>query len=219
MNTNKKQYRLYEIDSTYTNLYKKAVQKMTESKNKIFSSYKFNLGKKEVSYAIAARMKAWLDYQTDITTKIFIKHKKTSAADFFVECVTFFLTCYLEKTHSKLKVEAEYTSPAVKHTRFDIAILKGDKIKYVIECKTQLGWQRNNWYEDLKRRQENLKSKYPQARLFLLVATTKNWKYQKYKHELGKELFILLNDKWFDEFSFEDTSFLTPIENLLKKIK
>ena len=55
MNTNKKQYRLYEIDSSYTNLYKKAVQKMTESKNKIFSSYKFNLGKKEVSYAIAAR--------------------------------------------------------------------------------------------------------------------------------------------------------------------
>jgi len=58
-----------------------------------------------------------------------------------------------------------------KAIRPDISIWRGDEVVAIIECKTQLGWNRPTWEDQYNERDNKLKELYPQARSFLLVMT------------------------------------------------
>ena len=45
----------------------------------------------------------------------------------------------------------------------------------MIECKIQLGWNRNKWEEDFIKRENKLKERFPNSKAYLLVMNLANW--------------------------------------------
>lgn len=87
----------------------------------------------------------------------------------------------------------------------------------IVECKTQLGWNRNNWEDDFEEREEKLQVLFPNARAFLLVMTGRNWSGFGDNAKVGTKYFCLLDDIW--PVSFEHNGqILTPIEDLFRKL-
>ncbi|MBA3922071.1 MAG: hypothetical protein H0X31_10380 [Nostocaceae cyanobacterium] len=77
----------------------------------------------------------------------------------------------------------------------------------IIECKTQLGWNRGKWEEHFEARKTQLIADFPSAKAYLLVLTNLNWGgFEKEKHQalLGKEYFCLLNRAWPGITSFNE---------------
>lgn len=100
--------------------------------------------------------------------------------------------------------------------RPDISIWHNHELLAIIECKTQLGWHRHNWYEHFQYRENKLKEDFPKAEIFLIVMTSCNWGGFSNHPRVGERLFCLLNEKWpTQDFLTLDTR----IEQLFEKIK
>lgn len=112
----------------------------------------FNLTEKEISAAILLRLKAY--YNSQVKIKEFLGKRYIAAgADFFVETVHFYLKLILEKTAPNFQVFSEKSIERRRGSlRPDISIWKDNKVKAIIECKTQLGWNRHKWEEDFKKK-------------------------------------------------------------------
>ena len=183
----------------------------------ILKNYTFNLNELEITDAILERLKAYYLAQNKI--KLFLsKRYATAAADFFVESVLFFLKLYIESIGKKIEVHSERQIKRVKKSlRPDISIWDGDKILATIECKTQLGWNRENWEKDFLDREAILKQQFPNAKSFLLILTSSNWSLIGQNKFLNIKYFILLDKKWPTEYSASE-QILTQVENLFKQL-
>lgn len=141
-------------------------------------------------------------------------------ADYFVETVLFFLKLYLKTVDGQLEVHSERQIVKEKKAiRPDISIWRQNDVVAIIECKTQLGWNRNGWEKDYYDRESKLKLLFPNAHLFLLVITENNWGGFSDHKLLKHRFFSLLNcDTWISNYS-HNGQILTPIEELFGQIK
>lgn len=91
----------------------------------------------------------------------------------------------------------------------------------IIECKTQLGYDRGNWEGKFQERKQLLKAEFPDAKAYLLVMTDVNWggfKDKQHKQLLGKEYFCLLTKVWPGRISFEEIRKHIFLERCIEKI-
>jgi hypothetical protein len=129
------------------------------------------------------------------------------------------LKTYFKKQGDILQAHSERQVKQTRNSiRPDISVWKGDEVVAIIECKTQLGWSRNNWEHEFLERDKKLKSDYPNAKSFLLVMTGLNWSGFGNNSKLDDSYFCLLNDIWPSAYSDKNQIF-TPIEGLVKQLK
>lgn len=68
----------------------------------------------------------------------------STASDFFVEAIIFYLKLILEKNKIDYEVHSERQIRQKRGAiRPDISVWKKDKVIAVLECKAQLGWNRD----------------------------------------------------------------------------
>jgi hypothetical protein len=179
-----------------------------------------SLEKREITKAILLRMKAYYDTQNKI--KEFLnKRYLPAASDFFVETITFYLKVIFDVKNVGLEVHSErQIRPKRGAIRPDISIWKNDEVVAIIECKTQLGWNRDRWEEDFKKRESKLKDEFPNAKAFLIVMTSKNWSGFPDDNKKVGEQYFTLSSTWPTNISEDkiDNVIMNPIEDLFKKI-
>jgi len=209
---------LIEIDKEYNQAIADIFQKMKVVFEKVKTEYKFDFTKTEITEAILLRLKAYYTTQNEI--KLLLDKKcLAAAADFFVESTLFFLKLYFKT--EKLGLEAHSERKVMKKRnsiRPDISIWRGDEVIATIECKTQLGWNRQNWEKDFWDRDKVLKSDFPNAKSFLLVMTEENWSGFGKNPKLNDCFFCLLNDIWPSAY-IDPNQIFTPVEGLFKQLK
>jgi hypothetical protein len=106
--------------------------------------------------------------------------------------------------------------------RPDLSVWQNDRVLSIIECKTQLGWNRDHWERDFLERENRLKADVPDAHAFLLVLTEGNWEgFDAHNQRFGRQYFVLLNKDAklsdLDESNYSDM-IVTPIEGLFAQI-
>ena len=187
---------------------------------KIKSNVSISLEERDITKAILLRMKAYYDTQNKI--KEFLNKRYLSAAsDFFVEAIAFYLKLIFDKEEIDFEVHSErQIVPRRRAIRPDISVWKNDKVVAIIECKTQLGWNRDKWEEDFKKRESKLKDEFPNAKAFLVVMTSENWSgFPDDNKKVGEQYFTLYS-AWPINISDDkiDSVIMNPIEGLFKKI-
>ena len=186
----------------------------------IKSNAPISLEKKEITKAILLRMKAYYDTQSKI--KEFLNKRYLSpASDFFVETIVFYLKIIFDIRSVGLEVHSErQIRPKRGAIRPDISIWKNDEVVAIIECKTQLGWNRDKWEQDFKKRESKLKDEFPNAKAFLIVMTSENWSGFPDDNKKVGEQYFTLSSTWPINISDDkiDSVIMNPIEGLFKKI-
>lgn len=207
--------KLKDIDKSYRDSIMNTISQLKKTSNIIENEYSFDLEKKDISVAILERLRVF--YKTQQETKSFLnKRYQTAGADFFVETIIFFIQLYLKSEGSILEVHSErQIRPKKRMIRPDISIWKGDEVLAIIECKTQLGWNRNNWEKDFNSRKQKLTNEFPNAKAFLLVMTGLNWNGFGNSEKLGVEYFCFLDKVWPTDYKNE-SQIMSTIEKLLK---
>jgi len=187
---------------------------------KIKSNVSISLEERDITKAILLRMKAYYDTQNKI--KEFLNKRYLSAAsDFFVEAIAFYLKLIFDKEEIDFEVHSErQIVPRRRAIRPDISVWKNDKVVAIIECKTQLGWNRDKWEEDFKKRESKLKDEFPNAKAFLVVMTSENWSGFPDDNKKVGEQYFTLSSTWPTDISDDkiDSVIMNPIEGLFKKI-
>jgi hypothetical protein len=209
--------KLSQFDLEYNKSVEITFDKLIESFDNIFKNYKFNLNETEITEAILYRLKTY--YTTQNKIKSFLDKRYVAAAsDYFVESILFFLRIYFKSKGGSLEAHSERQIKKEKNSiRPDISIWKGNEVVAIIECKTQLGWNRNNWEIDFLDRDIKLKNDFPNAKSFLLVMTGSNWSGFSGNSNLNKSYFCLLRDTWPIEYD-NISQIYTPIEGLINQI-
>ncbi|MHC5824682.1 MAG: hypothetical protein ACYT04_54780, partial [Nostoc sp.] len=169
----------------------------------------------DYSQAIANRLRAFYSSQSEV--KVFLNKKVAQAgSDFFVETILFFLKLFNDLENLGLTIASEHPLQTKRNTiRPDISVWRGDELLAIIECKTQLGWHRQNWSEHFQYREKKLKDVFPKTEIFLVVMTSCNWGGFGSDLRVGKQLFCLFNDKCYSENFIEID---TPIEQFFEQI-
>jgi hypothetical protein len=166
---------------------------------KLYSNAKddcsFSLQKRDISKAIILRMKTYYEAHNHIR-KFLKKRNIAPVPDFLVEAVAFYLKLFLEKRGKKLQVHSEKKlKRIVGAMKPDISIWKGDEVTAIIECKTNLGFNRKGWEEDFTSRERRLKKLFPKAKAFLLVLSAINWPgFDDNDERVGKQFFCLCSE-------------------------
>ena len=124
------------------------------------------------------------------------KRNIAPAPDFLVEAVAFYLKLLLQKRGKKLEVHSERKLGRERTSmKPDISIWKGDEVTAIIECKTNLGFNREGWEEDFRKRERRLKKLFPKAKAFLLVLSAINWPgFDVNDGRVGKQFFCLCSE-------------------------
>ncbi len=209
--------KLTELDKAYCSSISSSIDELVKVKETIHHSYTFNLQSTEVSEAILERLKSFYVCQQGIK-KLLNKRYQTAGADFFVETVIFFLQAYINSTACGLEVHSERQIVRARNAiRPDISVWKGEHVLAIIECKTQLGWNRSNWEEHFEDRELKLRSVFPEAHAFLLVMTGNNWGGFGKHSLIGQKYFCLLEDVWPPEYR-SALQIMTPVESLFAQL-
>jgi len=209
-----------EADQSYRAVIEAVGQQLPAAFQEANAISKVDLNGSDVTYAVLLRLKSFFITQEHIKKEL-NKVYAAPAADFFVETVCFFLKIVLGKIDDSLIVASEKSiTPKRGSIRPDISIWKDGKVLVAIECKTQLGWNRDNWREDFNVRQTQLISQCCDAKLFLLVMTGSNWGGFGADARVGKQFFVLLDDIWPVAFDIVGSSnkIVHTIEMLLNEI-
>jgi Type I restriction enzyme R protein N terminus (HSDR_N). len=185
-----------------------------------FDNYiKSNIDIKSLEYSVALinRMKQY--YQSQYDNKEFLEKRYiTNGADYFTEQLLFFIKVYLKKNNSDLiAISEKQIKPKRGAIRPDISIWKEDKVVAIIECKTQLGWNRHKWESDFNEREKKLHREYKNAKAYLVVLTGENWGGFEENDLLGEKYYCLLKNKWVTHYENDEDIFI-PIEKLLSKL-
>ena len=127
---------------------------------------------------------------------------------------------YLKSKGGNLEAHSERQIKRTKNSiRPDISVWRQDEVVAIIECKTQLGWNREGWEQDFILREQKLKCDFPNAKSYLLAMTENNWGGFKNHTLLNSSFFSLLdNNTWISSYS-DSGQVLTPIELLFGQIK
>lgn len=210
---------LSDIENDYLEAFQSQSDALKNAYEKTISS-KLTLCSNELTQCLIQRMITYYKTQDDI--KQFLNKRYVSpAADYFVESVIYFLKLALKLSNSELDAHSERQISRTKNSiRPDISIWHANKVVAIIECKTQLGWNRSNWEDDFKRRELKLKESFPDAKAFLLVMTGSNWGGFSKEHILSKKYYCLLNDVSLNttDVSLILNNILTPIEGLFEEV-
>lgn len=182
-----------------------------------YLNYQFNLEKLEISNTLLLRLKHF--YSTQYLNKEFLDKKYIMAgADYFTEQLLFFIKAFLVKNRPDLQVFSEKQIQRKRGAiRPDISIWKNDEVTAIIECKTQLGWNRHQWEKEFNDRETKLKNEFKDAKAFLVVLTGENWGGFEENELLGDKYFCLLKGKWITQYEDENDIYI-QIEKLLKKL-
>lgn len=209
--------KLTELDQAYCSSIASSLDELIKVKERIRQSYSFDLQTTEVSEAILERLKSFYVSQQGIK-KLLNKRYQTAGADFFVETVIFFLQAYINSTECSLEVHSERQIVRTRNAiRPDISVWQGEHVVAIIECKTQLGWNRSDWEEHFEDRELKLQAVFPDAHAFLLVMTGNNWGGFGQHSQIGKNYFCLLENVWPPEYHSAE-QILTPVENLFAQL-
>lgn len=211
---------LIESEKEYWKTLDEQYKQLLKLYNEIKSNISLSLNKKEITKTILLRMKIY--YETQNKIKKFLNKRYLSAAsDFFVEAIIFYFKLVLEKNKIDYEVHSERQIRQKRGSiRPDISIWQNDKVIAALECKTQLGWNRDRWEEDFLEREKKLKSEFPKAKIFLVVMTSVNWSgFPDDNKKVGKQYFSL-SSKWPTDITEENINkiIMNPIENLFKII-
>jgi len=153
-----------------------------------------NLQGDDITKAVLLRVKSYLNAQ-DLVKHGLDKVYAAPAADFFVETVTFYLRVVLHELAPELRVASEQNVVRRRGSlRPDISVWRGSELVAAIECKTQLGWNRDGWLKDFEYRESILRTECPLAKLYLLVLTGSNWPGFGNDHRIRKQFFVLLSE-------------------------
>jgi len=210
---------LLEFEQKYQDYLLKQYDELHSLYNNIKLDDSLSLDTSDITKAILLRIKAF--YETNNKIKKFLNKKYVPAgADFFVETVLFYLKLILDKYKNQYEVFSE--RPIKRHRGYmrpDISIWDNDKVIAIIECKTNLGWNRIRWEGDFINREKRLKEDFPEANAFLLIMTSKNWSGIPKGNKLGNKYFILSKGMQ-PHTNIENigSAILTLIEDLFKKL-
>ena len=184
--------------------------------NKLLKNHKFKLNSNEITKAIILRLKTYYETQDKII-KFLGKKSVSPASDFFVETVLFYLKLLLEPKKVKLEAKSEVRFNTKNgYIKPDISVWKDGKVVAIIECKTNLGFRRNDWESDFYLRTEKLKTVFPKAGSFLLVLSLKNWSgFGKGNDKVGKQYFALSNTSLR---KIKDTPLDKVVENRIEEL-
>lgn len=209
-----------ELDKKYIDLLRNQSRVLKEVYVRSSKSGDLDLESLDLSNFIIQRMKSYYELQDSIKTLL---NKKYSApgADFFVESVVWAINMGLIHSGSQLKIHSEENIiKGKKGIRPDISVWNKDELLSIIECKTQLGWNRVGWKKDFRERVKKLRESHPKAKAYLLVMTGNNWEGFSKKEANKNNYYCLLKDKWptqvGGELGFEEI--FTPIEKLIKDL-
>lgn len=171
----------------------------------------------EYSKALINRMKHY--YRSQYDNKEFLEKRYIiNGADYFTEQLLFFIKIYLQKNNSNLvAISEKQIQPKRGSIRPDISIWKDNEVVAIIECKTQLGWNRHKWESDFNEREKKLNKEFKNAKAYLVVLTGENWGGFEENDLLGEKYYCLLKDKWVTHYETELDIFI-PIEKLLSKL-
>jgi hypothetical protein len=175
-----------------------------------------DLKDREISKSILVRLKYYYDYQ-DVLKSLLNKRYAPSAADCFVETVVFYLRAVFKIYDVPLEVWSERQVEKKRGSmRPDISIWRNDtEVVGIIECKTQVGWNRDNWEKDFSERENELRETFPEAVAFLVVLTSANWAGFRTDKNVGKKYFCLLDDVWPTQLNLDRLDVLNPIEPMI----
>lgn len=211
---------LLEFEKKYWESLDNQQRQLVSLYEEIKSNASISLEERDITKAILLRMKAYYDTQNKI--KEFLNKRYLSAAsDFFVEAIVFYLKLLFDKKGIDFEVHAErQIIPRRGSIRPDISVWKNDKVVAMIECKTQLGWNRDRWEEDFEKREIKLKDKFPNAKAFLVVMTSENWSGFPADNKKVGEQYFTLSSTWPTKIPDDkiDSVIMNPIEGLFKKI-
>jgi hypothetical protein len=184
-------------------------------------SFEIDLASNELTLCLLGRLNTYYEMQyaiKDLLRKRYI----AAGADYFVESVVFFLKLVLEHPDISLEVHSERQVKNKRGSiRPDISVWKNDELIAIVECKTQLGWNRGNWEEHFEARKTRLIADFPKAKAYLLVMTDLNWGgFNEKRHQalLGKEYFCLLKGAWPGSTTFNELKKNIFWENCIEKL-
>lgn len=176
-----------------------------------------DLNKDELTEAALLRMKSFLVGQ-DMIKDALAKAYAAPAADFFVETIIFFLRVALAQSGVQVASERNAVRRAGS-LRPDVSIWRQDTLLAAVECKTQLGWNRDGWLEEFEGRESRLKVDCPDSKLFLLVMSGGNWPGFGEDSRVGKQFFVLLEEIWPRDMPEYNRSYVRHrIEQLVSEI-
>jgi len=211
---------LLEFEKKYWNSLDNQYDQLVNLYEEIKSNVFISLDKREITKAILLRMKAYYEVQNKI--KVFLnKRYLPPASDFFVEAIAFYLKLILDIRGTDLKVHSEkQIRPRRGSIRPDISVWKKDEVVAIIECKTQLGWNRDKWEDDFQKRESKLEQEFPNAKAFLVVMTSENWSGFPDDNKKVGEQYFTLSSTWPTNISYDNIEkiIMNPIEDLFKKI-
>ena len=186
---------LFELEKKYCRTLKKQYSQLKKLYSNAIDDCSFSLQKRDITKAIIFRMKTYYETHNDIR-KLLNKKNIAPVPDFLVEAVAFYLKLFLEKRGKKLEVHSERKlKRAIGSMKPDISIWKGDEVTAIIECKTNLGFNREGWEEDFRKRERRLKKLFPKAEAFLLVLSAINWPgFDVNDERVGKQFFCLCSE-------------------------
>jgi len=216
---------ILKLEKNFSKNYKALSNELNKLSDNIINHGKVDLNSNEISKAILVRLKYYYNHQNAIK-KLLNKRYASPAADFFVETIAFYLNAVFKIYKMPLEVHSERQIKRKRNSiRPDISIWRDDtEVVAIIECKTQLGWNRHAWKSNFSERENKLKKEFPNASAFLIVLTSLNWPGFGEDKNVGKKYFCLSN-VWPTDINIDklDDYLLNPIEpiicNLIKKYK
>lgn len=210
--------KIIENEKRFCKEYKAIADKLIGHYNSLEEIGDINFDDNIISKAILIRLISYYASQNDIK-KFLGKRYVTAGADFFVETILFYLKLIIEKFAPNYEVHSERSIERKRGAlRPDISIWKGEEVIAIIECKTQLGWNRDNWEEDFSLREKKLQSIFPRAKAYLVVMSLENWAGFGGSNSIGKNFFAL-SKYWPGNINeIKDDVIETSIEGLYKDI-
>ena len=213
---------LLEFEKKYWKSLNNQHKQLMNLYEEIKSNASISLEERDITKAILLRMKTYYDVQNKIK-KFLNKRYLSAASDFFVETIVFYLKVIFDIEDIGLEVHSERQIRQKKGAiRPDISVWKNNKVVAIVECKTQLGWNRDKWEEDFKKRETKLKKEFPNAKAFLVVMTSKNWPGFPDDNKKVGEQYFTLSSIWPKNISLDKIDDvimnMNPIEDLFKEI-
>jgi hypothetical protein len=211
---------LIELERTFRESLENEATVLTELRDAIRANSPLSRDGNEITKAVLLRMKSYYDGQNKIKA-LLNKRYLSAASDFFVESVLFYLKLFCEFHAGRLQVHSERQIKKKRGSiRPDISVWAAEDVVAIIECKTQLGWNRDKWDADFQRREAQLKKDFPAARAYLLVMTSENWGgFPEGDGRVGQQFFTL-SSIWPTNITTDnlDQVIVNPIERLFNAI-
>jgi hypothetical protein len=152
------------------------------------------LAERPATKFILAWMRELGEFQTQFG-KLFGRIKRPPKADEFTAAVAICLEQFLAARGLAGRVGSEETTHRAKGAkRPDISVysLSGQRVA-TVECKTNLGWTRKNWKDQIGKRTKQLRASCPSSESFFCILTRSNWDYSEFERspQCGKQWFCL----------------------------